>query len=314
VVTLNRPPATRPGRTESGARPLYLLLGDAEDSCCTGVVACLAARGLPALIVPSPLAPPASIAWHLTDDGLTSRLDLGDGPVEIAGVLVRGTPMLDPSGWEPVDHTYMQSELLAATLAWLAGLSCPVINRPTADLWYGDRAAPFRWRSVLRSCGLKTPEQLITNEPAAARAFRARLEADGVVGAIYTPLTAGSGYLVATDGAWEGLANLQERAPVCLSEPHGAAYPACIVGGDVVWDDGAPAEARALAPRLRRLAAVTGLGFLEAAIAPLRGGFGVVVVEPMPVLEHFAPSTRARILDVLTDLLAPVTAHAGAAR
>ena len=43
-------------------------------------------------------------------------------------------------------------------------------------------------------------------------------------------------------------------------------------------------------------------------IAPVRGGLGVVMVEPMPVLEHFAPATRDRILDALTALLAPVAA------
>ena len=32
------------------------------------------------------------------------------------------------------------------------------------------------------------------------------------------------------------------------------------------------------------------------------------MVEPMPVLEHFAPPTRDRILDALTALLAPVAA------
>jgi hypothetical protein len=301
------------GRTrDSRTRPVHLLLGHSGDSCCTGVLARLAARGLPAYIVQSPLAPPARLAWHLADDGLTSRLDLGDDPVEIAGVLVRGTPWFDPAGWAPVDHAYMQSEMLAATLAWLAGLPCPVINRPSAALWYGGRVPLLRWHPLLRRCGLLVPEQVITNDRAAARAFRRRLADDGVTGAVYAPLTGGAGYLVAIDAAWEGLADLQERSPVCLSEPHGAAHPACIVGGEVVWDDDAPPECRALAPRLRQLAAETRLDFLEVAIAPLRHGLGVVMVEPIPVLEHFAAPTRARILDALTALLAPVAAEAEA--
>jgi hypothetical protein len=299
---------------DSRVRPVHLLLGHSGDSCCTGVLARLAARGLPARIVASPLAPPARLAWRLADDGLTGRLDLGDDPVEIAGVLVRGPASFDPAGWAPADHAFMQAEVLAATLAWLAGLPCPVINRPSAALWYGGRASLLRWRPVLRRCGLLVPEQVITNDRAEARAFRRRLGADGVAGAVYTPLTADAGYLLATDAAWDGLADLQERAPVCLSEPHGAAHPACIVGGDVVWDDDAPPECRALAPRLRRLAALTRLDFLEVAIAPLRRGFGVVMVEPMPVLEHFAAPTRARILDVLTALLAPVSAEPEAVR
>lgn len=301
-------------RRDSTTRPVHLLVGHSGDSCCTGVLARLATRGLPAYIVASPLAPPARLAWHLADDGLTSRLDLGDDPVEIASVLVRGTAWFDPAGWAAVDHAYMQAEVLAATLAWLAGLPCPVINRPSAALWYGGRAPLLSWRPLLRRCGLLVPEQVITNDRAEAGAFRRRLADDGVDGAVFAPLTGGAGYLVATDAAWDGLADLQERSPVCLSEPHGAAHPACIVGGEIVWDDDAPPECRALAPRLRLFAAEARLDFLEVAIAPLRRGLGVVMVEPMPVLEHFAVPTRARILTALTALLAPVAAEAEAVR
>jgi hypothetical protein len=102
---------------------------------------------------------------------------------------------------------------------------------------------------------------------------------------------------------------VQQRSPVCLSEPHGAARPACIVGGEIVWDDGPPPEARALEPRLRRLAAASGLDFLEVVIAPFRGSLGVVLVEPMPVLAHFAPRSRLRILDALVALLTPAAAE-----
>lgn len=282
-----------------------MLLGHSEDPCCAGVLARLSARGLPGRIVASPLAPPACLAWRLEGGGLTSRLVVDDEPAEIAGVLVRGTAWVDPVGWAPEDHAYMQAEMLAVTLAWLAGLPCPVINRPSAALWYRGRDSLIAWRPLLRRCGLPVPDQLITNDPGEARAFGDRLAAAGVDGTVYAPLTSDVGYLIATDAAWQGLANVQERSPVCLSEPHGAIRPACIVGGEIIWDDGPPPEARALEPRLYRLAAASGLNFLEVVTAPFRGGLGVVMVEPMPVLEHFAPRSRARILDSLTALLVP---------
>ncbi len=287
---------------------MHVLLGHSGDPCCTGVLARLSARGLPARIVASPLAPPARLTWRLDGGGLTSRLLLDDEPVVVTGVLVRGTAWVDPAGWAPEDHAYMQAEMLAVTLAWLAGLACPVVNRPSAARWYRGRDSLISWRPLLRRCGLPVPDQLITNDPARARAFGDRLAADGVDGVVYAPLTGDAGYLVGTDAAWRGLANVQERSPVCLSEPHGAARPACIVGGEIVWDDGPPPEARALEPRLRLLAATSGLDFLEVATAPFRGSLGVVLVEPMPVLEHFAPRSRARILDALTALLAPAAA------
>lgn len=289
---------------------MHLLLGHSGDSCCAGVLARLAARSLPARIVASPLAPPARLDWRLDDDGLTSRLAFDDDPAEIAGVLVRGTPWVDPASWAPEDHAYMQAEMLAATLAWLAGLPCPVVNRPSAALWYRGRASLLAWRPLLRRCGLPIPDQLITNDLAEARAFGHRVAADGVAGAVYAPLTGQAEYLVATDAAWQGIADLQERSPVCLSEPHGAVLPACIVGSQIIWDHDPPPEARALAPRLGRLAAATGLDFLEVVTAPLRRGLGVIMVEPMPALEHFAPPTRVRILDELTALLAPDAAEA----
>ena len=202
----------------------------------------------------------------------------------------------------------MQAEMLAATLAWLAGLRCPVINRPSAALWYRGRASLLAWRPLLRRCGLPVPDQVITNDSGEARAFGRRLAAEGVFGVVYAPLTGEASYLVATDAAWQGLDDLQERSPVCLSEPHGETSLACIVGGQIFWDLDPPPETRALEPRLGRLAAVTGLDFLEVVTAPVRGSPGVVVVEPMPVLEHFAPATRVRILDALTALLVPVAA------
>ena len=122
------------------------------------------------------------------------------------------------------------------TLAWLAGLTCPVINRPDAALWYRAGAPLFAWRALLRGCGLPLPEVVVTSDPAEARAFRCRLAARRRRGAVYTPLTAAAGYLLADDDAWERLATLQARAPVCLSEPHGAASLACIVGDAVIWD------------------------------------------------------------------------------
>ena len=166
---------------------------------------------LPARIVASPLAPPARFVWRLDGDELTSRLDLDDEPVDVAGVLVRGTPWVDPAGWAPADHAYMQAEMLAATLAWLTGLPCPVVNRPRRHSGTAARTSLLGWRPLLRRCGLPIPEQLLTNDPAQARAFERRLAADGVAGAIYAPLTGESGYLLATEAAWQGLADLQER-------------------------------------------------------------------------------------------------------
>lgn len=282
---------------------MFLLLGHDYDPCCAGVQARLETRGLDARIVASPLAPPAKLIWRLEVAGLASSLFPSVPDTAITGVLVRDTGWLDPAEWEKEDHDYMQAELRAVTLAWLAGLSCPVINRPDAALWYRAGAPFVAWRPLLRRVGLPLAEVVITSDPAEAAAFRRRLAEDGVAGAVYAPLTNASGYLLADDGAWDGLVAVQRRTPVCLTEPHGASMLACVVDDVVIWDRAQPAEVHALDGALRRFVAAAGMAFVEVAVAPVRRGLAVVLVEPRPRLEHFDEPARARILDALVSAL-----------
>jgi len=281
---------------------MHLLLGHSEDPCCAGVFSRLEARGLPVRIVAAPLAPPAQLTWRLDAACLASSLYPDIPDTAIAGVLVRDTGWLEPDGWDAADHAYMQAELRAVTLAWLAGLACPVINRPDAALWYRPGAPLLAWRALLRRFGLPLPEVVVTSDPGEARAFRRRLATDGVAGAVYAPLTEAAGYLLADNDTWDRLAALQARAPVCLTEPHGAATLACIVGDAVIWDRAVPPEAVALEPALLRFAAAAHLAFVEIALAPVRRGLAVVLVDPLPRLEHFASPAHARILDALVAL------------
>jgi hypothetical protein len=231
------------------------------------------------------------------------RLTLDDGTAEeIDSVFVRSTGWLDPAGWELADHAYMQSETQAALLACLAGLSCPVINRASPALWYRPLNSLLAWLPLLRRCGLPAPETIVTDDPDEARAFGRRLETAGVPGAVCASLTRCAAWLVGpTD--WEGLAAVQARMPVCLTEPHGRTRAVCVVGRAVIWDGQPDSAEAALEPRLLHLAAEAGLDFLEIATAPVRDGPAVVLVEPLPRLEHFGPPARAGILYALTDLL-----------
>lgn len=283
--------------------PMHLVLGHAQDACCTGVLDRLGARGLRARLVDSPLEPPARLTWRLDAGDLKITLALDDGPAEeVESVLVRSTGWLDPAGWEPVDHAYMQAEVHATLLACLAGLPCPVINRPSAALWYRPLNSLLAWRALLRRCGLRAPEALLTDDHDAARAFGHRLAGAGLPGVVYAPLTSvGAWSIGPTD--WDALARLQARMSVCLVEPHGRVRIACIVGRAVIWDGRPDAAEAALEPGLLDLAAEAGLDFLEVATAPVRGGPAVVMVEPLPRLEHFDAPAQQRIVAALTDLL-----------
>src|SRR5262249_51759893 len=283
-----------------------LLLGHSDDPCCAGVFARLEARGLPARIVATPLAPPAQLTWRLDAAGLASSLCPDAVDSAITGVLVRDPGWLEPAGWDAADHAYTQAELRAVTLAWLAGLACPVINRPDAAFWYRAGTPLLAWRALLRRCGLPLPEVVVTSDPAEARAFRRRLATGGVAGAVYAPLTEAAGYPLATPDDWERLAARQMRAPVRLTEPHGAVTLACTVGNAVIWDRALSPEAVALEPALLHFAEAARLSFIEIALAPVRRGLAVVLVDALPRLEDFrlpAPA-RARIRDAR---LAPPT-------
>ena len=193
----------------------------------------------------------------------------------------------------------MQAEVRAVTLAWLAGLDCPVINRPDAALWYRASASLLTWRATLRGCGLPVPEAVVTNDPAEARAFRCRLARDGVAGAVYSPAygasrlpprrrrrlgaarrSAGAGAGMPDRAAWRHHARLHGRQ--------------CGYLGSCGSARGRGSRARAAA--LRRSGASR---LCRGRRRPIRGGLAVVAVDSLPRLEHFASPARACILDAL---------------
>jgi hypothetical protein len=298
-----RTPNPRP--TRSG---VYVLIGPAQDPCCQSVGAALEAHGCRTLHLPDPFAHPARLAWRLSDEGSASRLNwrrrrsLADG--DIAGVFVRRGGGVDPAGWEPGDLAYLQAEAYAALLAWLWSLPCPVVNRLPAALWYQPQQPLLAWHRLLRQSGLPALEMLITNEAQAARDFGRRRGPQAVDGAVYSPLTSGARYLVSQAQDWDGLAALQGRAPVCLARPHGAARLACVAGERVVWEGGAPPEAGALEPALRRFAAAAGLDFVQLALAPAGEALCVVAVEAQPQLERFGAEARQEIVEGVVERLA----------
>ncbi len=297
---------------------MHLILGYEGDPCCSGVAARLQERGLDVRILAAPLAPPSRLVLRLGpelgDNRATASLALDDGPaIRVDSVLVRAPGGLDPAGWSPADHAYMQAEMQAALLAWLATLDCPVVNRLPAALWYRPRMPHLAWAPYMRRYGLALPEAVITDDPKEARGFARSLATDGVPGAVCTPLTREGAWLVGP-GDWDGVARLQAHAPVCLSEPHGQAKSACIVGDALIWETPPDRTEAAIGSRMRRVAEACGLVFLEFALAPVRHGPAVVHLDPLPRLEHFGPRAAATILDALSGVLAgaPIAAPATA--
>ena len=291
---------------------MYLLLGYPGDPCCLGVRAALEERDYSVRIIANPLAHPSRFAWRLDNERSASQLVWSEEPPvldeHIAGVLVRSTGWIDPTGWRPDDLAYVQAETQAALLAWLWSLACPVVNRYPPAMWYRVQAPLLSWQPLLRHCGLPALETLITNVEEEARAFGRRLAREGVAGTVYGPLTSEARYLVTCDEDWSGLAAMQGFAPVCLTPPHGATRSVCVVGERVIWEGEPPSEVARLEPALRRFARTAGLAFVELALAPTSNGICTIAVEPYPRFERFGDAARRQIVDGIVPLL---TAEAG---
>lgn len=291
---------------------VHLLLGHPQDPCCRGVLDLLEARNHPARLITNPMVYPSRFAWRLDNAESSSQFAWDDEqPIEdddLDGVLVRSTGWLEPAGWEPADLAYMQAETQAALLGWLWSLACPVVNRFPSALWYRPRVPPLSWQGAMRRCGLPTPEILVTNMDEEARAFGRRLDREGVDGAVYGPLTSDARYLISGDADWNGLAALQQSAPISLTYPHGEARLACVVGEQVVWEGEPASEMAALEPALLRFAAAAGLTFVQLALAPTAQGVCIIQVDPHANFEHFGEAARQRIVEGIVHLL---TAEAG---
>ena len=283
---------------------MYLVLGSPHDPCCARVHDAIARSGRRSTIIANPLVEPARFAWQIDDTGASGRWTLdGDVAEPVEGVLVRGGGWIDPDGWQPNDLAYAQAEMHAALVAWLRGLTCPVINRYTADLWYRPQMSLLSWRHLLWTCGLPTPDAIVSNVEAETRAFAREVAVDGIDGVVYTPLTSEARYLVATNDDWAGLAALQQRTPVCLTRPHGAPQLACVVDGHVVWNEAPDAEAARLAPALRRFASRAGLAFVEVALAPATDGIVISAIDHHPRLDRYSAAAQALIVDALVHAL-----------
>lgn len=75
---------------------------------------------------------------------------------EIGGVITRLPCVFeeDLGHMEPTDRGYAASEMTAFLLAWLCGLNCPVVNRPTPTLLWGPSWRHEKWVRVADSLGI----------------------------------------------------------------------------------------------------------------------------------------------------------------
>jgi hypothetical protein len=281
---------------------MYLILGNDLDPCGLSISAALQARGLLARSVDSLFAGQTRLSWSLSDYS-QSRLILDDGEQvtsdQLDGVVVRGRCWIQGNDWLFEDHEYMQAETQAAVLGWLWSLSCPVLGRVPASLWYRPLTPIAFWQPLLDRCGLDSPETLVTNLALESRAFRARL--GGV--AVYGPFSTTSRYPLTTDDDWKGIEAIEQRVPVCLASSNELGQSCCLVGQRVIWNGEPPVGAAELETGLARFAAAAELNFVQFTVARSAGNPRVIDVDPQPRLDQFGDTARRDIVLAALELL-----------
>jgi hypothetical protein len=278
---------------------MFILLGASDDPCLSAIARALAQRSRGARIVRHPFLEPANTAWCFDSTKSENTLTIGGERIVVDGVFATrrtAQPVAPAERWSQADLLYNQAEGEAALLGWLWGLSCPVIDRLPAWLWYRTRRPVLAWASLLRQSGLPPLDGIISGDAKALAQFMLRQG-----GGALESLVGGARQLVDESEA-EQISETSQMAPVRLTELHQGAWRACLVGPHLVWDDGTPREASDLSPKLRTFAASTGLSFLEF-IVTSGDTPRMVDIEARPRFELFGPEAQRAIADALADAL-----------
>lgn len=286
----------------------YLVIGHVEDRCAERVAQALRERSRDVVFTPDVLQGQTVFAWEFSAGMSCSQLTVRDGEPfsgeQLDGVLLRswGIPMA-AEGWTESDWAYVQGEQRAALLAWTWSLSCPVVNRLTAELWFRPQRAYPEWRTTFRESGLPVLDVVMTNDLSAAQEFSKR--SGGMV--TFTPLTSTTSYQLCNDADWEQAAKLVRTVPLCLTPSVSASYNlVCYVGGACQWavDPELSASERSdFASGLQRLARRLGLSIFEVQLGSGSGGHCCTGINLHPRIEVYGSTEQDAIVEGICALL-----------
>ncbi len=301
---------------------MYLIVGNEQDSCVFAVRSAIERRGKTVVTGLNPFGPMARLRWRFDTRNSRPEYVFADRPEEVSGVLenlsenlpgnslegvfVRSfAALLDPTGWTPEDASYLHSEGMAALLAWLHALGCPVVGRPSDDAWYRPQRPLPEWVGVLAACGLDTPEVIVTN------AIDAEILAGAWSGrAVYQPLTSNRQYTI-QGAAWSELAKVMEYVPVCLSEPlDGPVHAVTLVKDRLFWTNPHTRDLEHLSAGVQRVAARLESDFVQLNYCSEPDGPKFTSVNLQPRLElHDAADQEAIADEIARRLCEPDISH-----
>jgi len=288
-----------------------LILGHSGDLCCREVRERLLGRGCPVLYLPEDrLLPGLDFVWEVQGRTLRGRARYG-GQVaafeEIGAVLTRsyGIPV-SPEAFATPDGRYVSAEWNALTMAWLAALPCPVVNRLRPELWYRVSLNVPALAALAPAAPFKRPRTMVTTRIEDGRAFQRRC--GGRVR--YEPLTQRVGYRVDGEEGLGKLAALAGTLPFQVTEViDGEPVEAFVVGDHVVMmaaDRSAERRSQGrAADDARQVARALGLAFCRLTLVRAAGGdWYLLGAERIPQLYDCGEDVQDLVAEHLADLLA----------
>ena len=139
---------------------MICVLCSAEDTHALWLTARLQARGRQvALVLPEELLIGSKLHLHLDTAAIECSVQLARGfalSQQCDGIINRldSLPPLCSVSGRSTDSAYIEEEWRAAIVAWLAALSCPVLNRPTGTSLCGTRLGDGHWRYLAGQASL----------------------------------------------------------------------------------------------------------------------------------------------------------------
>src|SRR5262245_5732340 len=153
-----------------------LVIGRDDDLCCRLVRQHLASLARDVVFLPEgQLFPGLLFSWELRDGESSGILESGDGTVrfdQIDGVLARFSGIAtSPDDFHTKDGRYLSSEWHALMRGYMQSLSCPVINRPSPELWYRRFLRAPELFSLVSDSPFRLPLTLVATRFADVQAF-----------------------------------------------------------------------------------------------------------------------------------------------
>jgi hypothetical protein len=142
---------------------VFLVLARPSDSTAIDVAAALKRRlGSAQVQLRTPNEVVLAPRWEhrVCDHGTSTRILTHDGvTLEKPSVIFNRLSGFDSAPLDdgtPEDREYARAEIAALLLSWLAGVGCPVVNRPSPSSVFGGYRRAIVWQRLAVSAGLET--------------------------------------------------------------------------------------------------------------------------------------------------------------